>query len=247
MIIDANTIFGFWPTRKVDISLDRLLSVMKTYKIDKALTISAKAIFYDFREGNEETYLVAQQYPQLVPIFTIDPRKYFYCEEEIEKRARQGFRVIRLFPTLQNWTIDTVFIHRLLTKIGKEKLILMIEAENWGTANQIVRYITRLYSITTILIGISYFNLSEVIELIKHTPNLYIESKLLNTADALEILVKEAKVADRIIFGSGSPLNYIESPLKVIQSANIDEKQKRWILFNNINRLIKTALQDEKD
>ena len=54
-MIDINTLFGFWPKKKADISLDTLLGLMDEKGIEKAFSISARGAFYDFIEGNNET------------------------------------------------------------------------------------------------------------------------------------------------------------------------------------------------
>jgi hypothetical protein len=36
---DANTVFGFYPNRNVDVSLNELLRIMRINNVDKALTI----------------------------------------------------------------------------------------------------------------------------------------------------------------------------------------------------------------
>jgi len=72
-IIDINTIFGFWPRKNADISLGTLLKLMETKAVTRALTLSARGIFYDFIEGNNETFRACQNNQRLIPAATVNP------------------------------------------------------------------------------------------------------------------------------------------------------------------------------
>ena len=48
MIVDVLTQFGVWPRRNIDISSSMLLKLMGNNGVEKACTISARGIFYDF-------------------------------------------------------------------------------------------------------------------------------------------------------------------------------------------------------
>ena len=89
-IADVNTIFGFWPRRKVDVSLERLKALMERHGIVKAVTVSTTAALYDYREGNEETLSACQGDGRLVPAASLDPREYLHCREEAERMLGRG-------------------------------------------------------------------------------------------------------------------------------------------------------------
>jgi len=78
-IIDVNTIFGFWPKRKADIALETLLRLMEEKGISRACTLSARGVFYDFIEGNQETLAAAQAHPQLMAVGTVNPCRWLGC------------------------------------------------------------------------------------------------------------------------------------------------------------------------
>ena len=49
-ILDASTVFGFYPYRKLDASLQTLREIIENYDA-KALALSLKGVFYDAGEG----------------------------------------------------------------------------------------------------------------------------------------------------------------------------------------------------
>src|SRR5207249_8950654 len=81
-LIDAHTVFGFWPLEKVDLSVDTLQTVMRARNVARSLAYSAKALFYDAGEGNDDTVTVCGQRPELLPVAVLDPRAYPACLEE---------------------------------------------------------------------------------------------------------------------------------------------------------------------
>ena len=105
-IVDANTIFGFWPRKKVDISLKKLLEIMQKYNVRSCISLSAKGIFYEYKEGNKETLEVCKQHPEIIPVATIDLRKYFGKKNIIKNLINEGFKALRLFPDFQGWPFN---------------------------------------------------------------------------------------------------------------------------------------------
>src|SRR3712207_3661943 len=74
-ILDLNTLFGFWPRDKVDLSVDVLVGAMRARGVVRSAAYSAKALFYDAGEGNDDTATVCGARPELIPSAVIDPRE----------------------------------------------------------------------------------------------------------------------------------------------------------------------------
>ncbi|MCX7918262.1 MAG: amidohydrolase family protein [bacterium] len=235
-IIDGNTFFGFYPKRNLDTSVTQLLNMMKKNNISRAITISLQSIHYDYRLGNQETIEVAQANPNLTPAFSVDPREYFGCFDEINLRASQGCKLIRLFPEVQGWHFDAAPLPKILRAIADAKLILMVESRAWGVATKYAELAQR-YGFPIILTGISYFNFGEALELLKTVPKVYLEPRILDTPDGIDLAVKEAG-ADRLIFGSHAPFDYIEPALMLIERSHISQEEKSLILAENIKKLL---------
>lgn len=236
MIIDANTCFGFWPGKKTDISVTKLLSLAKRNQIDKLLTLSMKGVCYDFVEGNHETFQVAKQYPEIMPVATINPQRYLDWQPEIDNCLKSGYKIFRFFPDLQNWPIQYLPFYEIYQYLAAKKTPVMINVTGNGSITQVYE-LTRKYQTPTILCNINYSFLAELIVALKNCEYLYAETRMLATPDAIELLVKEVS-ANKLIFGSGSPFYYPESSLLTIQTADISEEAKKNILGGNIARII---------
>ncbi|MCD4823514.1 MAG: amidohydrolase family protein [Phycisphaerae bacterium] len=235
--IDANTLFGFSPKRKLDISLDTLLRTLEKYEIHKALTISAKAIHYDYAEGNEETLKVCQANPDiLVPTFSLNPLGYFEIKDEIRRRVEQGFKMCRVFPELQGWPIEYLPFVKLLEELEEFRMPLAISGRMPGTITKLLKLI-KGYSFPLIITNITYNNLAEGLAAGKEYYNLYIESHPHGGPDALEIMVAELG-EERIIFGSGCPTYSLSAAFLQVERSCLTIEQKSKIFKNNILNIL---------
>ena len=116
-IIDSNTLFGFWPKRKVDSSFENLVSLLTKANVERAFTCSMRGVFYDHVEGNDETLKRCRgSGGRLVPVATINPQRYFGVTEEVDRLMGLGFRLIRFFPGSQEWHPAQRHFTRLLEK-----------------------------------------------------------------------------------------------------------------------------------
>jgi len=246
-IVDANTFFGFWPKRKVDVSIKKLLEIMDKHKVRRAVSLSLKGIFYDYREGNEETLKMARKHPRIIPAATIDLRRYFGKEKAVRKILEQGFKVLKLFPNLQDWPINYAPFYKLLEEINKFKIPLMITiitqpfgSHHLGMITEISKA-TKSLKVPVIITSFDHFYYPEVLAVMKENPDIYVETSLFNTPDSFEIFAAEVG-EERLIFGSNAPLNYFASSLICLKNADIPEKQKEKILSKNIINLLNRNL-----
>ena len=239
MIIDINTCFGFYPYRKVDASLEILKSILKSHQA-KALSLSLKGIFYDATEGNEETLSLLKDETNVYPIATYDPRAYPKGIEFLEGLKSKGFLGIAFFPRLQSWVIDFAPFRETLEILKNESIPIIIHTSGYGELTKI-SLLAREIKSPFIIAGFNYSNLSEAIAVMKKVENIYIESHLFNSPDALEYL-KKYTGTDRIVFGSGAPLLSFETALGVIEKSYLSDEEKEGILSRNLERIIGVKL-----
>lgn len=234
-IIDANTLFGFWPFRRVDMTPQSLFRQMKKHGIKKACTMSAKGIFYDFAQGNEETFQAFQANDWMIPVGTIDLRKFVGYEEEIRKRKEQGFRLFRFFPDYQGWSIESAVFKRILKALNELRIPLMISMKTVEMTK--LAAATRDFEAPIILESLHYYKTAEALAVIEDSPNTYVETHWLHGPDSIEIFVDKIG-AEHLIFGSCAPLLYIAPALNCIRYAEITNGQKELILSKNLLRVV---------
>jgi len=235
-MIDANTVFGFWPRRKVDISLERLLAMAAKHGVEQILSLSMKGVLYDDDEGNAETLRAARRHKEIIPVATIDPRKYFKKDNKVSRLRDQGFKMLRLCPDLQGWPIEYLPFYAIVEELEEVGLPLMISLPARGDATRIVR-ITKGSDFPVIMTNIWYGLYSEIILAARASNNIYAETHWFDSPDAYEVLV-DAIGANRIVFGSMMPLYYFHASCLLLKNAGVSKKQKNLIDSGNIKRLI---------
>jgi len=233
-IIDANTLFGFDPSHRLDLSVERLLRDMERYKVTSSVTLSTMGIFNDYQKGNEATMAVAAD-KRLIPAGTINPQTYFSSADEIARIA-QNFRLFRFFPEEQGWPIDSVAFELVLKHIAPFKPAVMVDATYPGEPSRLMK-IVRDYPGTVVLSSISDNTLAEALALMLELPNVVVETHELHVPGALKLL-SERVGAHRIIFGSGAPRRSTASSLNYILNSELSHAEKSLVLGGNMKQIL---------
>lgn len=243
-IIDANTYFGFWPKREVDVSLDCLKRIMDRHGVDRFVSLSLKGIFYDYEEGNQDTLKEAAKDPRLIPAATVDLRKYYGQGDVVRQCLEQGFKLIRLFPNLQGWPLNYAPFLRFMDEIAVAGMPLMITLIIQPAGNHCLGMITDIARLTAkwrspvIISSFDHFYYPEMLAVMETNSNIHVDSSLFNTPDSYRLFASRGH-AGRIIFGSNAPLYYFASASLSLEKADISEKQKETILSENLTKLLR--------
>ena len=97
-IIDMVTCFGWDRNRPTNWGFDELLRVLEKNGIERAWTLSLRAVNYAGPEGNEETLRVCSEHEALEPVAVLDPRRYFDAHDEARRLFDRGCHVLRAAP-----------------------------------------------------------------------------------------------------------------------------------------------------
>jgi len=232
-IIDAITSFGSIPSRGSFISAERLVSDLSKKGVERSLSLSLQGVYHDYSLGNDETLLAAKESPFLVPVATLDPRRFYAGKKE---HNLGEFAALRLFPTIQGWPTDFAPFRKILEKASREEMPVIIPSQGPGKATQIVRQAKDL-GVTVVLSAINYSNLSEALVLLQEYDGLFLATDMLNTPDGVD-LVSEESGTDRLIFGSNYPYTYFRGPLLAVERSELAPGEKRKILRENILRVL---------
>lgn len=235
-VADVNAIFGFWPRRKVDISLERLKALMERHGIVKAVAVSTTAVFYDYRQGNDDTLSACEGDGRLVPAASLDPREYLHCRNEAERRLERGVKFFRLFPDLQGWPLDFRPFEEILDALSGKGAVVLVPVQGYGRATQLARALGDR-DIKVVMLGVSYFNLGEVISVAKGDPRFLVETRLIDSAAGLEVAA-EALGPERLLLGTEMPLSYPASAIEVVRGSGLPEEDKAKILGGNLLALL---------
>lgn len=235
-IIDANTIFGPWPSVRADMPPERLVAALDSHGVSKALTISTIGALHTHGDGNAETLRVCAANDKLVPVATFDPRGYFGPASVISTLAGQGFKMFRFMPILQEWPLDLASFVDLLDALSAVNLPVMVQARETGCPSALARNLAGRPNVF-ILEGVSFENMAEAVSVMRKQPNLMADTSELRVPGALRFLVDQVS-ADRVLFGSGCLRSSLAAALGYVMEAEISDEDKTKILGGNMKRLL---------
>jgi len=238
-IFDACALFGPWPQHH-DLKVESLIGTMSGSNITRALALSTLGIYSDFRAGNAATLETCRAHPdKLVPVATLDPRAYPECLQEAENCAKAGFKLIRFFPSRQNWPLRLAPFRELLQKCDSLHLTVAVEVSNAGDATELADAVAFTQA-PLLLAGVTSENLGEAIAVLRSSPKFHLETTHLLAPGALEAVVAGVPNGhERLVFASYSPLRYLSSALNVVGASAMSGEQKTAVIGSNLARLMK--------
>ncbi|HUS81182.1 MAG TPA: amidohydrolase family protein [Armatimonadota bacterium] len=229
-IVDVLTFFGRDRTRELAWGLDDLLAVLEAHGVERALTLSLRAVYYAGPQGNDETRDACARHQVLEPVAVLDPRRWFDCREEAKRRMGEGFRVFRFFPELQGWSVAGANFLKICERIAELGGRIIVSAGGAGQPTQIARGLAEM-ALPTLLTGAGYSTMGEVMAVLEDYPHMHTEAHVMDTPGAIEALMQVGE--SQVMFGSNSPERYLESPLLMAQYADLTDAQRDACLRGN--------------
>ena len=244
MIVDAHVVYGFDRLNKTPMSPESTLGMMDKVGIDKAIITSYECMYYDFKEGNNDTSGLVKKYPdRFIGFLSFHVARYIDVVEEVERGISElGLKGVRLFFTEvsfgRGWSsgLRSLALQKVMEEVNRLALPIFVEA---GFPFVDLKTLSDAYPSTKIIAsGVGYANMAEAILAVQTTPNLYLELSTLDAFDGVRYLVEHVK-SNRLIFGTGMPFNTPSVALNTIKYALINKKDKENILGNNIVKIVR--------
>ena len=260
MIIDFFAGIGDWSFRKLKHrTADKMVDLLKKEGIDKAVIYSIYSILAkDCMEGNLEISEAASQYPEIIiPYAVINPafpgwkRDFETCFDGM------GFKGLRLFPTYHGYDFEDSCFSEIMAATEKKKIpvVLSVRIEDerqhhWLmkvpplNIKSVAKVISDFPKIPFIISGASYSELLNEKEILLQNNNWFFDIARMqgrnDNQGAVEVVVRAINDfgAERMLFGSNAPFQYVKSSLLKVQNASICEKEKLLILSENARKLL---------
>lgn len=236
LIIDCDTYLGRQAASFDEVTPETLLDAEGGEGVSYAMAYSTKSRTYDARCGNDEILQIAQRYPRILPVASVDPREQCRFESEIAQVANLGFAALRVFPELQGWQVDSLLFSRIVNACAEHAMPIMLSANAAGRASEIVR-IAQHTSNPIILLNVNYNTLAEALSAAAMRPNTFISTQYFITPGALEIAV-EFVGAERLVLGTNCPDFSARPPINMVMLSELSNEDKANILGANLARII---------
>lgn len=239
---DVNCFYGYWPNQSSCIVGRRDLRSLKALGIERFCMSSTKAIFWDWRSGNDEILAFAAKNPEVIPVavFPHGAGKSGEVDEYLQKGVRL-FRVTDL-PGVRDavsrkW-LETLSENEcgLIVPYGHDPFVAYSTEWHQG----VLRLAEGFPRITFILSGLNYPHLDGVLELLGACGNTLLEISWFQLCDGIRYLCHSVG-AERLVFGTNCPVFTPEAAVLKLEKANVGEPSKRMIAKENLASILEVS------
>jgi uncharacterized protein len=247
-MIDFYGFLGPWPYWHANfVNPEQVLSLMDRHRIETIAICSTRSIFWDWRQGNDETIAAAQKHPgRFVPFMSVSPiLSNSDLGRYIEDYANRGVKGIRLHPQHQAYSLDGVSgaatILDTAGELGLPVVLPMRVIMNWGLPElapaTVESAVSKHSRVRFVLSGINYDLAPWAYDFMSRFPNVYLEISGMQGFRSVAEAVQRVG-ADKVLFGTGLPLLYPACSVEKVRTAKISVKQKEAISAGNARKLL---------
>jgi hypothetical protein len=166
----------------------------------------------------------------------VNPQAYFGADGPFTRFKADGFRMVRFFPEPQGWEAGYAPMAVLAKQLEGEALPLMVDVDLPGVASRLVQSLAS-HPAPLILSSIDDTMVAEAIALMRSHAKLYVECSRLIAVGAVRLIV-DSVGAERVLYGSGAPLQPMASVLGVLRHAGLTDEQRALVLGGNARSIL---------
>lgn len=246
--IDMHCYFGKWPFPIPDMSVDDILAVMKKLDIEKCIMMSSLSIQYDFVEGNAELAEAIADHDNLYGYVYINMHYPELSLLEMEKYLSSpkfvGLKYNGEYSRAPVSAEENDEVFDLLKNKYRKPLLL----HTWGLPEhgnaiayslpvQALELARRHPNLAIVMGHMGGTEWMPAIHTARKAANLYLDT-CASYADRDKVAVAVKLLgADRILWGTGMTENNASMQKSVVLDAEISQREKELILYENAARL----------
>lgn len=245
--IDTHAHLGPWQEANYTVDPEQFIALQERAGISRTVVSSSSALYGELVHGNEWTIQQSETHEHLLAWLVLNPLRENDSLELIRRFQENPDVVgVKLHPVLHQYPADIKATFRLLEKVEPTGLPVLShgEIDSFASPFRLRRLAEAFPSITIITAhfgaGVSG-QTHEAIDEIQDcaTDNLYTD---MGTARAIRRGIIEQMVrgigAERILFGTDSPLYEPMAFPVLLQAAEITDEERNLIAYKNAERLV---------
>lgn len=227
---------GPWqPYGNPTIRLEKLMQLVSECKIDRALVFPNPNVGDKYPQTNDYIAECVRKFPKrLVGFGRVDPRRGNEAVQELKRiKNKLGLTGLKLHPMVECFRPDHPYFNKFFEKVEQQELPVLIHTgEGFSSPGLAAKVAKRHPRMIMILAHLREGCLPAMREM----TNIYVE-----TSGTLPEFVKMATEIDenRVLFGSDIPYYRFLTQTAIIEAAEITQKAKRKVYFENFERLFK--------
>lgn len=234
--------WGYWPLKERTAA--DIVALMDAHGIERTVVGSTRALESDWRLGNDEIIEgAAAAGGRLIPFVTIDSTLP-ETAELLSDYAAAGARGVRCYPSHHHNTLPG-HLEPLCVAAQEHGLVVTLVMRaimDWSFPVAALApfedLIARFPDVQFVLHGLNYGEEAwNGIRLLNTHGNVWLETSCLQGLGALAHVVSQAN-ADRVLLGTGVPLQYPACGIAKLEKAEIASVAKEAIAHRNAKRLL---------
>lgn len=252
MIFDAHAYIGKWPYWPVAATTpQQVFAELDGLMIQRAAVCSTRSVFVHWEDGNREVEAAHSSVgDQLIPFACIGTHELSHVYREpvydFDHYAARGFRGVRLYPQHHSYhLLFSKFVDVILEDAAARQWPVLLPLRmlmNWGvpsiTPEVMHAIVCRHPRVQWIFAGVNYlFELQTATSLMLKYPSVSLETSCVMGYAAVEKTVAQCG-EDRLLFGSGAPLQMAAASLAKVVRSNLTDRAKEKILGGNFRRML---------
>jgi predicted TIM-barrel fold metal-dependent hydrolase len=177
---------------------------------------------------------------RFVPCAYINPNLYDAPEELETAVERNGFRGMKLMPTIHRYNVDSLVTHPVMEKALDLGIPVTIHSSGEGGYPRLIAKLADAFPDVPIIMdhsGYRYFQ-AEALEAGRGHENVYFGLSLVAEPGYIDRIASEVG-PDRLIFGSNAQGGIPRIGVMVFEYTGLTKKEKRMALGENLARLLK--------
>jgi predicted TIM-barrel fold metal-dependent hydrolase len=225
---------GPWqPYMNPTIYITELMTLLDKFNVTKALVFPNPNAGDLYPRTNNYIAKCVKKHPhRLVGFGRVDPRRGQEAIQEL-KRIRYKLTGIKLHPMVECFRPDHPHFNEFFREAEELKLSVLIHTGEGLSAPGLAAKVAKSHPKLIMILA----HLKEgCVSALKELPNIYVE-----TSGTLPEFVEMATDIDenRILFGSDMPYYHFRTQTAIIEAAEISNKVKRKVYFDNFDKLFK--------
>jgi predicted TIM-barrel fold metal-dependent hydrolase len=244
-VIDCHCHIGMDHTRyHVTATAADCVAMMDRCGIERACTSAPFFLEHDFREGNRLIYEVVKQFPdRLIGFCIADPRRPQESVQELDRwLSKKEFAGVKFHISFNGVAHDDPGYTPIYEKVAEYCAPILAHTFSPGDVESLLRAAVKFPAIPFLVGHSGGHRWRSTIDAIAAVKNAYFDTTCSNLdRGRIEAFVK-AGGAERVLFGTDSPVHAPALECSKILHAEISRDEKQQILGGNILRLIKDQL-----
>jgi predicted TIM-barrel fold metal-dependent hydrolase len=220
------------------IFIEELIPLFDRYDVERAVVFPNPNVGDQYPEMNDYIAQCVEKHPKrLVGFGRVDPRRQDAIKELTRIKRTLGLTGLKLHPFVECFRPDHPFFNKFFRKANELELPILFHTGDGFSSPGLIAKIAEKHPKLPMILG----HLREgALAVFKECENVLVETSG-TLPDFIELFADFDE--NRIMFGSDAPYYRYPTQTAIVEAANISQKTRRKILYENFQKLFNQKTQ----